>query len=516
MHELLTTAEMYEADRLAIESGISSIALMENAGRACADIIQERFEPQKTVVLCGPGNNGGDGFVIARLLKEAGWPVRLALYGKRDALKGDAAHMAAMWTGEIEPLNSGSADGSSLIIDAIFGAGLNREIDEQDLYSLATIINYELDVFGPVHRVCIDIPSGIDGNTGEERGNVINADLTITFFRKKPGHVLMPGRQKCGEVIVADIGIPQEVIWQLKPKTKENVPLGWLKFRLTRFPQSHKYDRGHLLVLTGDALSTGAARLAARAGLRAGAGLVTCAGPGDALPVLAHHLTAIMISPCADAQALTALLEDTRKNAVVIGPAHGVDDRTRLMVAAALQSPASVVLDADALTAFSDDPNHLFRLIKRRSTSEGIAPRQPLEGGTQRLIAMPKPAAVVLTPHEGEFQRLFPDLEGNRLTRARAAAERSGATIVLKGYDTIIADPDGQAAINTNAGPELATAGSGDVLAGIAGGLLAQGMSAFEAACGAVWLHGEAGARLGRGLIAEDLPGAIQPVLKSL
>lgn len=485
MFELLTTAEMVQADALAIQGGTPGVDLMESAGRACADEIIRHFEPCETLVLCGPGNNGGDGFVIARRLRKAGWPVRLALMGEAGRLSGDAAIMAAKWKGDVEPFAADLDLSAGLIVDAMFGAGLARDIDG----AVAAIID-QVNA-SDAHVMSVDVPSGVDGNGGAVRGAALAADLTVTFFRAKPGHLLLPGRALCGTLAVRQIGIPDAVLDRIAPQVWRNDVAVWSAEFPAIDPAHHKYDHGHLLVMTGGALLTGAARLAALAGLRTGAGLVTCAGPDEALPVLANHLTSVMISPCADAQALRALLQDQRKNAVVIGPAHGVGDRTRALVGAALESGAGVVLDADALTSFADDPDHLFRLIKRRR------------------------AATLMTPHEGEFARLFQSA-GDKLTRARLASAQSGAIVILKGPDTVIAAPDGLAVINDNAGPELGTAGSGDVLAGIAGGLLAQGMSAFEAACAAVWLHGEAGARLGRGLIAEDLPRAVAACLRAI
>ena len=340
--------------------------------------------------------------------------------------------------------------------------------------------------------VAVDVPSGLDGATGKPLGDCFQADLTVTFFRKKPGHVLAPGRFFCGETVVADIGIPDSVLAEIAPKTRENGPPELQK----RAQDAHKYMSGHAVVVSGDATHTGAARLAAMAALRIGAGLVTLASPANALIVNASHLTAIMLAEADDAPALARLLADRRKNAVCIGPAAGVGEKTAEKTIACLESGAAVVLDADALTSFAETPDVLFKLIAKH----------PHRG-------------VVMTPHEGEFARLFKDLaddQESKIERARKAAARSGAVIVLKGPDTVIASPDGLAAVNTNAPPSLATAGSGDVLAGIITGLLASEpkRSVFEMACAGVWIHGEAARRLPRaGLIAEDLPAAIPVVL---
>jgi hydroxyethylthiazole kinase-like uncharacterized protein yjeF len=470
-HELLTPAEMYRADALAVRGGVSSLALMENAGRAVAEEILRRFAARPVLVLCGPGNNGGDGFVVARHLKRWGWPVRLALLGEPSGLRGDAAAMAAQWDGAVE--QEIAIGGARLIVDALFGAGLSKPFSAE----LAAAIN---GAGMPV--VAVDVPSGLDGLTGRPRGAAVKADVTVTFFRRKPGHVLLPGRMLCGEVVVAGIGIAESVLQEISPKACINeeirVPAA--------SPTGHKYGRGHAVVVSGGPLATGAARLAAEAALRSGAGLVTLSGSREALAVHAAQLSAVMLS---DAD-IAVLLSDRRKNAVCIGPAAGLGAATRDMVDAVLMSGAATVLDADALTSFAEagEAERLFRLI-------GLVPGRP----------------VVMTPHGGEFWRLFNGLVGeddSKLEVARRAAALSGAVVVLKGADTVIAAPDGRARINVNAPPSLATAGSGDVLAGIVTGLLAQGLDGFAAAAAAVWRHGDAASRHGaRGLTAETLLG---------
>ncbi len=473
-HELLTPDEMYRADALAVAAGVPSLTLMENAGRAVAEEIVRRYGARKVLVLCGPGNNGGDGFVVARYLKRWGWPVRVALYGDRAALKGDAAVMASRWDGEIETLPFAYRyEDVELFVDALFGAGLSRDVPE----SLTEPIHEAADSRA-VPVVAIDVPSGLDGRTGWTRGSCASVDLTVTFFRMKPGHVLGLGPSFCGDIVVADIGIPESVLQEICPKLWINREIA----RPTPEIHQHKYSRGHAVVVSGGPLNTGAARLAAQAALRAGAGLVTIAGSREALAVHAAHLTAIMLS---DVE-LGNLLSDRRKNAVCIGPAAGVGEATRGQVETVLMSGAAAVLDADALTSFAEEQERLFRLI-------AMEPTRP----------------VVMTPHAGEFSRLFKGLleeADSKLEAARQAAATSGAIIVLKGPDTVIAHPDGRARINANAPPSLATAGSGDVLAGIVTGLLAQGMNGFDAASAAVWLHGDAANRHGpRGLTAESL-----------
>ena len=487
MSEVLTVDQMYAADRWAIARGTSGVTLMEAAGKACADAIMQRFERCQVAVLCGPGNNGGDGFVIARQLRHAGWGVSIFLIGDREALKGDAGHVAHKWNGPVYSLTEDAIDNADLIVDALFGAGLSKDIEGTP----RALIESATERGTPV--MSVDVPSGTDGDSGAVRGAAFAANLTVTFFRKKAAHLLFPGRANCGEIVVADIGIEEEALAETDINLFENTPALWQSEFPDPHQTGHKYSKGHAVSVSGGPSTTGAARLGARGALRAGAGLVTVASPPNSLQVNASHLTAIMLQRFKGAEGLTAILDDKRKNAVLIGPGNGVGADTRDNVQAVLTSGAATVLDADALTSFEAIPRDLFVAI-------------------DNYFAGP----VVLTPHEGEFKRLFPDLEGSKLERARAAAARAHAVIVLKGPDTVVASPDGRVAINANAGPELGTAGSGDVLGGIITGLLAQGMPAFEAAAASVWLHGEAGAKVGRGLIAEDLPEQLPALLQDL
>lgn len=481
---VLTVAQMAEADRLAIAAGIASLDLMERAGAAVAAAIAERWSRRPVIVLCGPGNNGGDGLVAARLLAALGWPVGVALCGKMDRLMGDARANALRWTGPIKPLEPASLENAELVIDALFGAGLNGALAGASARVLAAAAAHHIPI------VAIDMPSGVMGDTGASLGAVA-AELTVTFFRKKPGHLLLPGKQLCGEVIVADIGTPPDVLDTIAPKCFENGPSFWIGSLPGIAADSNKFTRGHAL-LWGGYPATGAARLAARAAARAGAGLITIAVDEMALPIYAAALTSIMVRPVACPDDMDNLLQDRRLTALLIGPGAGLANATRDRVLAMLATSRPVVLDADALTVFQNDAALLWK-----------------------AIASARPGTCVLTPHEGEFARLF-DAKGDKLSRARRAARSSSATVILKGSDTIIAAPGGKAIINNNAPPSLATGGSGDVLAGIVLGLLAQGMPPFHAAAAAVWLHGAAATAFGMGLMAEDLPDCLPGVLSQL
>jgi hydroxyethylthiazole kinase-like uncharacterized protein yjeF len=493
MIELLSNAEMGQADRLAVAGGVAAAALMENAGRAVADAVAVR-QPigSRVVIFAGPGNNGGDGFVAARVLAQRGFRVRVLLAGETNRLKGEAAAAADAWKGPIEPAQVSALSDADVVIDALFGSGLDRPVDERT----RTLIEAMNAQSAPV--VAVDLPSGINGSSGAVMGAAVKAAQTVTFFRKKTGHLLLPGRLYCGAVTVADIGIPASVLGRIAPKTFENRAELWR----SRFPvpraDGHKYDRGHAVIASGPAWSTGAARLAARSALRAGAGLVTIASPRAALAINAAASLAVMVRPVDGAKELATFLADRRLNAVAMGPGIGVGEATRELVLVALSGERAVVLDADALTSFAPEPRRLSEALNAR-------------GGQ----------ATILTPHEGEFSRYFGSLDdrtkaGSKLERARLAARLTAAVIVLKGSDTVVAAPDGRAAIAANAPSYLATAGAGDVLTGMAAGLLAQGMPAFEAAAAAVWLHGEAAAAAGPGLISEDLPEMLPTVYRAL
>ena len=476
---LLSIPQMTRADALAIAGGVPGARLMEAAGWAVALEVRRRFRSCRVLVLCGPGNNGGDGYVAARHLERWGYRVRLASLVEPSALKGDAALMAAQWRGGVETLGPDSLDGADVVVDALFGAGLQRPVAGIAAATIEEIGRRRLPV------IAVDVPSGVDGGSGAVLGTAPDALATVTFFRRKTGHLLLPGRVKCGEVVVADIGISASVLEYLGPVVHENGPERWLRHFPFPQPQGHKYARGHALVIGGGEM-TGAARLAARAARRVGAGLVTIVAPDLALAIYRGGEPGAIVRSLADYSALVA---DMRHNAVLLGPGAGADEDTRCRARDALAAGKATVLDADAISAFAATPRRLFADITPNT---------------------------LLTPHDGEFRRLFGDMAGGRLERARKGAEQSGAVVLLKGADTVIAHPDGRAVINANAPPWLATAGAGDVLAGLAVGLMAQGMEAFDAACAAAWLHGEAATRFGPGLIAEDLSEILPSVLAEL
>jgi NAD(P)H-hydrate epimerase len=478
---LLTPTQMGEADHAAEAAGASGNAMMEAAGGAVAVAIGGRWRMRPVTVLCGPGNNGGDGFVVARHLAAAGWPVKVALLGARDKLAGEAAHAAAQWRGDVVPLTPACLDGAGLVVDAMLGAGLARPLAGPALEMVEALKARRIPI------CAVDVPSGLDGATGRVRGAAAAAELTVTFFRKKPGHLLYPGRGLCGDLVVAPIGTPVSVLDAIAPQTWENGPDLWLDQYPWPQAESYKYTRGEVLILGGEAV-TGASRMTTEAAARAGAGMTTLAAPAAVWSIYATALTNAIVRSFHGLADWEALLADKRRNVIAIGPGAGVGAATRGYVLAALKTNRATVLDADALTSFAEAPQDLFAAIQ---------------------------GPCVMTPHSGEFMRLF-HVDGDKLARTRAAAKASGAVVLLKGPDTVIAAPDGRAVINSNAPPQLATGGSGDVLTGIIAGLMAQGMAPFEAAAAGVWLHGAAATAFGLGLVAHDLPNLLPGVLQGL
>lgn len=479
---LLTPDEMAAADAAAAASGIVSFDLMERAGQAVAAAALRAF-PATTrfAVLCGPGNNGGDGYVATRALVQAGALVEVFHLGDTGKLKGDARQAFDLCPVPSHPLQSYVPEAGDTVIDALFGAGLARAVTPE----VAHLIGHVASLAIPV--LAVDLPSGLCGRRGKPLGAAFQANRTVTFMALKPGHLLMPGKSLCGDTEVFDIGIPQRILKSVAGKIVENRPALWRSHLPEPDAQSHKYRRGHLGVFSGEASHTGAARLSASAGLKNGAGLVTVASPTSAMAVNAGSLTAVMLREIGTVKDLETWLANAKLSAFVLGPGFGIGEKARQFVLALKEHP--LVLDADGITSFREAPSELFDAFATGETH------------------------LILTPHEGEFARLFPDLaaddEMSKVEKATHAAERAHAAIVYKGADTVIAAPDGRAAINTNGPPWLATAGSGDVLAGMIGALLAQGMPAFEAAAAGVYQHGEAAKRAGRGMTAEDLAGHV-------
>lgn len=487
MLEILTAAEMKQTEAAAIAAGISGIQLMSAAGAAAAESIISHYQPCPVLVLCGPGNNGGDGFIIAQKLKEARWSVRLACLVKKTALKGDAATAASGWKGDIENLNSNlSVHQTGLIIDAVFGTGFGK--DSQGTLDPEIALLFDKIRARKIPVVAIDVPTGVNATTGRADPATLSAALTISFCRKKFAHVLLPSLTLCGKLVVADIGISDAMVAAQNTACLENHPALWLK----NFPlptiEGHKYTRGHVVVYGGEK-RTGAACLAAHAAQKIGTGAVTIAAPDQAWPVYSGYRASLMVDACNNVNDFRSILRDERRNTVILGPGAGADDKLRQSVDAALTVNKSGVLDADVFTAYHNNPKELFARLSPRW---------------------------VLTPHEGEFEKIFGTLEGSKPERAQKAAKTANAIVLLKGADTVIAAPDGAAVINTGAPPTLATAGSGDVLSGFIAGLIAQGMSPFMAAAAAVWLHGEAAADYGLGLVAEDIISLLPQELISL
>lgn len=514
MAELLTGSQMRAIEQAAITAEtVSGLDLMERAGTAVVAAIFEAWtelaaKPHVASVLCGPGNNGGDGFVIARLLQDRGWTVTAHLYGEANKLPPDARVNHDRWIaqGACVPLteHSAGADSSTpdLVVDALFGTGLTRPVrdePERALRNLETLRH----AFG-VRCVSVDIPSGLCSDSGKPLGWPARADLTVSFHAEKLGHRLEQADLHSRRIVVKDIGLPRTeqnderlgTVWMVEPPGAAD---------LAKPRHGHKYAHGHALVLTGGAGRTGAARLAGRAALRVGTGLVTLAVPPEAEAEVAAQITALMLTPVANADALSELLQDGRLNALCLGPGLGLDDRARALVEAVLSLARPVVLDADALSLFGKAPRDLFGMLHDRA---------------------------VLTPHGGEFARLFPDLAArlnaeptagpaySKVEATRAAAKRAGCTVLFKGPATVIAASDGRCSIHSaqyeRAAPWLATAGTGDVLAGLVTGLLARGLDSMKACEIAAWLHTECALDFGPGLIAEDLADQVPRVFRRL
>lgn len=488
-NEVLTNAQMCEADRLTIEDGTPGYDLMTAAGQAVANIVHEYYPDYAVLVLCGPGNNGGDGFVAAMFLQDMGHEVTVMSLVPGRKFKGDAKKAYKDWNkhseGKVLDFKARpDLPEKTVVVDAVFGTGLSKSLEAPvtDVFEAVKTSDW------PV--AAVDIPSGVNGDTGETDPHTLEAAQTVTFFRKKMGHVLMPGLSLCGNVSVHDIGIPEEVIEQTGYALLNNDVLLWQGKLPHPESKGHKYSRGHLVLLGGERM-TGAARMASEAAMRAGAGLCTIVADEKAAEVYQKAAVHVMYEPLDGFMDFINHLDDDRRNVILMGPGAGLTDTQGLQdaILAALDTGKPLLLDADAISCFTSNPERLYGALHKKC---------------------------VLTPHEGEFAKLFPELKGSRLEQAGKAAELVKAVVLLKGPDTIIAQAGKETVVNTHATPWLATAGSGDVLAGIIAGLMAQGMEAFDAACAGSWIHGEAGERKGPGLVAPDIIEEIPAVLRDL
>ncbi|MCX5590987.1 NAD(P)H-hydrate dehydratase [Alcaligenes endophyticus] len=477
-HALLDPATHKNLDQAALQAGKSWAELLWSAAQAVANEVMQRWPQGSVLVLCGRGLNGADGFLCGELLRQQGRTVDICSLYAETELSPQTSWAKQQWHGRLVSTAQLALSHYTVVVDAMVGAGLNRPLDAK----LATLLEQLMHANLPV--CAIDLPSGMDGDSGQYVGPQLRASCTVTFERYKPAHVLQPGASYCGDIVLASLAVPSQAYRTLPISSWRNDPQLWCDVLPWPTVDSHKFTRGHAVILGGESL-TGASRLAARAAQRAGAGLVSLYVPPSVWAPCAAALESIMVGKLAD-----IIPDDPRISAYLYGPGAGVNAQTYTRVMQLLCSDKPVVLDADALTVFQEDPSVLW---------EAMCPE------------------CVITPHEGEFARLFKDLQGpNKLARAKAAAQRSGAVVVLKGSDTVIAAPDGRCIVNVVASPFLATGGSGDVLAGVITGLLAQGMPVFEAAAAAVWLHGKIGLNHGPGLIPEDIIHALPRVLNEL
>jgi hydroxyethylthiazole kinase-like uncharacterized protein yjeF len=486
--EILSTHQMKLAEKAACTGKTNSFTLMQRAGKAVAEEIISRYSKQPVLVLCGTGNNGGDGFIVASTLKKKNWDVTLACAADTHDLQGDASRAADTWRDDIVSFEDLEIPEDGLIVDAVFGTGLSRPVEGQIYETLISLRETECPI------IAVDVPSGMNADTGECQDCTPQAEITITFGWKKPGHLLLPGRQAAGEIIVADIGIDPELLPSIGPFMHENSnELSWGAEDFDKPIYAHKYHHGHVVVLGGRTM-TGAASLAASAALRMGAGLVTVVAPADTAIIHQLQNPSLIVEPIGELARFKEHIKDPRRNAVLLGCGAGLDNigaLKKIVFDSVQATPQKIcVLDADALSVFEGDTKVLMSVLGDHC---------------------------ILTPHEGEFARLFPDLKGSKPERAFAAAKRSGAVIVLKGADTVIASPDARLVINSNGSGWLATAGTGDVLAGMIVGLAARGLlDPFDVACAAVWMHGRASELAGVGMISSDLAGHIPAVWAEL
>ena len=563
--ELLTAARMRAIEQAAIAGGkATGLDLMERAGLAVVAAALEEWpelarSPRACVVLCGPGNNGGDGFVAARVLQQKGWQIEVYHFGDQSNLPPDALTNYQRWaaTGQVRPWDATAIAAASpdLFIDAVFGTGLTRPTPNE---VAAPLLFFTGRNRTPSKTLSIDVPSGLCADSGRVLGgdtHRLRADLTVTFHRPKIGHYLAEGPGCCGKLVCADIGIGAGADPAANPvvlitgdvlgfSAIADMRQSGQPHQIDKAGDGHKYLHGHALIVSGGPGRGGAARLAARGALRIGAGLVTVACPPEALAEHAARLDAVMLRAVVDAEDLEAALADKRMNALCLGPGLGLDARAVGLVGVALESPPP-------LSPPHEGEGNETRPAKVQG-SQAVAKTSPLllvgrRRGTKRPVVLDADALTilsqtdlfaalhpycVLTPHAGEFARLFPDIAAklnataakgpaySKVDATREAALRAGCIVVFKGPDTVIAGPDGSCSISAasyaRAAPWLATAGAGDVLAGFITGLLARGFSPMRAAEMAAWLHVECARSFGPGLIAEDLPNELPPVFRAI
>jgi NAD(P)H-hydrate epimerase len=486
--EILSTHQMKLAEQAACTGKTQSFTLMQRAGKAVAEEILSRYSKQAVLILCGAGNNGGDGFIIAATLKKKNWPVTVACAIDVFDLQGDAARAADVWSGDVISFDDLELPEDGLIVDAVFGTGLSRPIEGIVHDVLLSLRETDCPI------IAVDVPSGVNADTGECQQCTPQAEVTVTFGWKKPAHLLLPAREAAGEIVIADIGIAEELLEDIGPFMMENSrELEWGSTEFDKPVNAHKYHHGHVVVLGGKVM-TGAACLASVSALRMGAGLVTVVAPMDTALTYRSYNPSLLVEPIGEMARFKEHLKDPRRNVVLVGCGAGLDAPAvlkKIVFDSVQSSPQKIcVIDADALSVFEDDPRSLVKAL----------------GGH-----------CILTPHEGEFARIFPELTGSKPERAFAAARKSGAIIVLKGADTVIASPDDQLVINGNGTGWLASAGTGDVLAGMIAGIIARDMmSPFDAVCAAVWMHARASEIAGAGMISSDLPCHIPAVWKEL
>ncbi|PPR34247.1 MAG: Bifunctional NAD(P)H-hydrate repair enzyme Nnr [Alphaproteobacteria bacterium MarineAlpha6_Bin3] len=484
-HTVLTCKDHTDLDKKTIKKFMSGYKLMENAGKIIFEIIKKKFNKNKNIkILCGSGNNGGDAFIVAKLLKENGFKnIELFCLITKNKLKGDAKLAAEKININIQNISNLKITKGNLIIDGLLGSGLNKNI-AGNLKKIIEKINSKNH-----YCISIDIPSGINGDTGEIKGVAVKSDLTITFTKKKPGHLISPGKEYSGDVIVKNIGIDLKKLF-FKPRIYENNPNIWKKDFPWPNQNSHKYTRGFTLIICGEKI-TGASRLAARGAARIGCGLLCLGVPKKSFNIYATENPIALIETIDDEADLKNILKDKRINTILIGPGLGVNKKKLNLILKVIKDKKRiVVLDADAL-------KNNFKKIAEKSNSE-----------------------IIVTPHYGEFSKILKNLKikktNDNLSLAKKFVKKTKYNLLLKGNSTIISSNDGKIVINTNSSPFLATGGSGDVLAGMITGLIAQGMKIFESCCAATWIHGEIAKKLGPGLIAEDLPDMIPKILKKL